>query len=230
MTTVRSIPSGIRGFDCNFPLSFEQSASMVKHGYRFVLRYVPRVIQAVQDLTPGEVGRILDAGLAVMPVQHVEKEGWVPSPAKGKSYGARAALSAGLCGIALGTSVWLDLEGVYLGADPEIVIGYCNTWFDEVQGAGYLPGIYVGWRAILTPDQLYRRLKFTRYWSAYNLDTDLFPAVTGVCMKQGEAQPIDYPSGWSAKRAQIDTNIVTGDAKDRFPMVMAPDGWRVWSD
>lgn len=228
MSSVRAVPSGIRGFDCNFPLSFEQGQSMVRHGYRFVLRYVPRVIQAVQDLTPGEVGRILDAGLAVMPVQHVEKENWTPNLEKGKNYGARAALSAGLCNVPLGTSVWLDLEGIHIRTDPETVIGYCNAWFDEVQSAGYLPGVYVGWQSILTPDQQYRRLKFTRYWSAYNLDADLFPAVVGACMKQGEAQSIDYPDGWSARRAQIDTNIVVGDARGRFPMVVAPDGWNVW--
>lgn len=228
MSSLCAVPSGIRGFDCNFPLSTQQAQAMVKHGYRFVKRYVPRITQSSIDLTKDEVNRVLAAGLAISPVQHVEKENWTPSPEKGASYGARAAQAAGDCGIVLGANVWLDLEGVSLRTDPEIVIRYCNAWHDAVANAGYLPGIYIGWQAILTPDQLYRRLKFTRYWSAYNLRRALFPSVVGVCMKQGEAQDIDYPDGWSSASFQIDTDIVIGDAQGRFPMVMAPDHWNVW--
>lgn len=225
MNTI-SAPRNLRGFDCNFPLSDMQARAMVKHGYRFAVRYVPRIKQATHDLTASEVKRLLDAGLGIMPVQHVEQENWTPTPDKGRSYGQMAAESATNCGILTGTSVWLDLEGVDVKTDPEDVIKYCNYWYDQVQQAGFLPGIYVGWHAILKPDQLYRRLKFQRYWSAYNLDKDQFPAVVGVCMKQGPANRAkDYPPGWDPSKHEIDTDIVTGDAQSRFPMVMAPDEW-----
>jgi hypothetical protein len=226
---VRTVPSGIRGFDCNFPLSTDQAKSAVKHGFRFVGRYLPRITAADHDLSLPEATRILAEGLAISPVQHVEQENWDPVFEKGKSYGVRAAQHSILCGIPFGTTVWLDLEGVRLTAPPENVIQYCNAWHDQVQSAGYLPGIYVGWQAILTADQLYRRLKFTRYWSAYNLNRNLFPAVVGVCMMQGAADlRMDYPPGWNPKTHQIDTNIVIGDTLDRFPTVAAPTAWNVW--
>jgi hypothetical protein len=183
------------------------------------------VKQAMTDLTSAEVARILGAGLGVTPVQHVEPENWTPSTIKGKSYGTVAAQSAVDCGILTGANVWLDLEGVHLHTDPEIVIAYCNAWFDQVHQAGFLPGIYVGFQAILSPDQLYRRLKFTRYWSAYNLDTDQFPAIVGACMKQGVADTGDYPKNFT--QIEIDVDTVTGDAQGRFPMVLAPDNWDV---
>lgn len=224
--SVRSIPLGLRGFDCNFPLSASQAQMMARHGYRYALRYVPRIVQAPHDLTLQEARALLNAGLAIMPVQHVEKDGWNPSAAKGRDYGVQAAASADACGILHGTTVWLDLEGVDLATDAETVIAYCNAWHDEVERAMYLPGIYIGWHAILTPDQLYWKLKFTRYWSAYNYRPDRAPSVVGVCMKQGVAQDLDYPSGWSG---QIDTNIVVGDAKDRVPTATAPSSWNVWT-
>jgi hypothetical protein len=226
---VRVVPSGIRGFDCNFPLSTDQAKSAVRHGYRFVARYLPRIAAADHDLSLAESKRVLATGLAISPVQHVERENWDPILDKGKTYGMRAAQHALLCGAPEGTTIWLDLEGVRLRTAPETVIQYCNAWYDQVASYGYLPGIYVGWQAILTADQLYRRLKFERYWSAYNLDSDLFPAVVGVCMMQGVANArMDYPPGWSPKTHQIDTNIVLGDALERFPTVMAPDDWNVW--
>jgi hypothetical protein len=227
MSTVSAAPHGTRGFDCNFPVSSIQARSALKKGFRFVARYVPRVTHASNDLTGTEVERILNIGLAVVVVQHVEHEDWIPTAAKGKSYGAMAAHSAALCGVALGTNVFLDLEGVKLHTDPEVIIQYCNYWHDQVKIAGYLPGIYIGWHAILTPDQQFHRLKFSRYWSAYNLDADQFPAIAGACMKQGAARAIDYPTRWNMAEFPIDTDLVTGDAFGRLPVMMAPDEWDV---
>lgn len=224
---VQSAPRNLRGFDCNAPISHDVARQFMQHGYRFAIRYVPRVKQSVIDLTSSEVSDLLLAGLGVMPVQHVEPEGWTPSLTKGQDYGQMAAESATKCGIAPTTSLWLDVEGIQLGTAPSVVIQYCNAWYDAVAQGGFTPGIYVGWRCVLTPDQLYRRLKFTRYWSAYNLDTDQFPAVVGVCMKQGEAKTSDRPPsltyiGW---HAPFDTDLVVGDAQKRFPLIMSPAEW-----
>lgn len=224
---VRAIPLHTRGFDCNFPLTQAQARQMAVLKYRYAIRYVPRVKQAPYDLTAKEVELLHLGGLAVMPVQHVENPNWIPHPVKGAAYGRQAAMSATDCGILPGTSVWLDLEGVKFKTPSEEIIGYCNRWYDSVATAGFLPGIYVGDRALLSPNQLYRRLKFTRYWSAYNLNLDEYPATVGVCMKQGVAHSGDYPPDWDRLKYQIDTDTVTGDAKGRYPMVTAPDEWDV---
>jgi len=226
---VRTIPPQTLGFDCNTPINYDQARAFMRANYRFVLRYLPRVTHANHDLTAAEVNILLRAGLAIMPVQHVEAAGWDPTAEKGINYGKVAGESALKCGIASGTSVWLDLEGIRGSTDHETVIQYCNRWYDQVAAAGFLPGIYVGWQAILTADELYHRLKFTRYWSAYNLNDDQFPSVVGVCMRQREAHAPDYPDGFREQidSFDIDQNIVMGDAHGRLPMAMAPGEWDV---
>lgn len=49
-----------------------------KYGYKFCIRYVPHANQAdvSEDLTSEEAEAILDAGLALMVVQHVRHENW----------------------------------------------------------------------------------------------------------------------------------------------------------
>jgi hypothetical protein len=64
------------------------------------------------------------------------------------------------------------------------VIAFLNNWHDQVGTAGYTPGLYVGYDAGLSASDLYRRLKFEHYWSAYNLKHDQYPATRGVQMKQ----------------------------------------------
>ncbi len=67
----------------------------------------------------------------------------------------------------------------------------------------------MGYGARLSADQLYRRLKFTRYFAAYNLNLDQYPAVRGVCARQHEAKPGDRPDG---VRFPIDVDTTTADA------------------
>ena len=109
--------------------------------------------------------------------------------------------------------------------DPEDVGRYCNSWFDVVDGAGFSPGLYVGWQAGLTPLQLHKRLRFTRYWAAYNLNLDQYPAVRGVCMRQRAAQPANVPKGVAF---EIDTNMVQQDAFGGLPTMWAPDEWGIF--
>lgn len=213
--------TGWRGFDTNQVVDADAAQAFAAMGYRFAVRYVPRQIEHPNDLSADETETLLAAGLCVMPVQHVESESsWTPTDDKGRSYGATAAESALAAGILLGSSVWLDLEGVAAGVDAEQVIRYCNYWFDRVASAGFLPGIYVGWHARLTPEQLYKRLRFARYWSAYNLNSDQYPAVCGVCMKQHAAPTHAKPVGVTL---EIDVDVITGDALNRFPVLTGPD-------
>ena len=166
------------------------SAAFFKHGYRFCVRYVRRANRHAYDLTHGEAAGLLDAGIGLMIVQHVAPEGWTPTVKDGASYGSTAAAESTNVGVPPGVMVWCDLEGVAPTAPAQQVIDFCNAWHSAVAAAGFVPGLYVGFGAGLSPTQLYRDLRFTHYWSAYNLNADQYPAIRGVQMRQAERRPL----------------------------------------
>lgn len=222
---VQKIPIGTLGFDCNVTVSPTAARSMAEHGYRFAVRYVRRGPSRPSDVSPEEIAALHHAGLAVMPVQHVESESsWVPSQDKGLAYGNAAVAGACAAGIPFSASLWLDLEGVAVDVPAATVIAYCNAWWTAVDEAGFLPGIYVGWHAGLNATQLYRALKFKQYWAAYNLNRDQYPIVRGIMMKQRAPKPGDVPHGLPFP---IDVNVVSGDAFGDLPTAYAPDEWSV---
>lgn len=226
MSGVRTIPPGTHGFDCNTVLSAPAAAAFFKHGYRFAVRYIPRTTTPhAWDISLPEIERLHTAGLAVMPVQHVESDSsWLPTLQKGVDYG-RAAVAA-CCAIRIPrqTTVWLDLEGVDRSVPASTIIAYCNAWFTEVAVSGFTPGIYIGWHCGLTPDELYARLKFRQYWGAYNLNADQEPAKRGLMMRQHAAKPADRPAGLTIA---IDTDTVNADRLGDLPFAFAPDEWSV---
>lgn len=184
--TVQSAPPGAKGFDANTPISAAAAHQFLARGYRFCVRYVGRLTQHPGDLTYAEAQDIVNAGLALMVVQHVKSEdGWTPDGPLGTTYGTNAAAFAGQAGVPPGVNVWLDLEGVAPGTPPADVIAYCQNWHHRVADAGYVPGIYVGWHAELSARQLYA-LPFQHYWGAYNVNNDHKPAC-GWCLKQAPA-------------------------------------------
>lgn len=189
MTHVGTLPEGSRGFDCNTRVAPAIAKKFVDHGYKFVVRYVRRSTKHDYDLSVSELVGLLQAGLAVMVVQHVAAEGWMPTETLGRSYGAIAAEEARAVGIPQGVTIWCDLEGVLDAAAPASIIRFCNAWYDAVRVAGFDAGLYVGYGCGLTSRQLYYSLRFRRFWSAYNLNADSIPAVRGVCMKQGPYPP-----------------------------------------
>lgn len=217
-----SATDGAFGFDCNTIVRPADAATFVATGYKFAIRYVPRVGALPHDITAVELRMLLNAGLGVMLVQHVERDAppwWSPTEAKGMAYGERAAEYAASIGYPKGATLWLDLEGTVPTTDPEIVIRYANAWFGKVTAAGFQPGVYVGYGAILTPTQLYRRLKFQRYWGALNLDEDQFPATRGLCMKQHEAHGLFTPP--KGITLAIDVDTVHGDNLGGLPTLAA---------
>jgi hypothetical protein len=166
---VKSIGAGLLGFDVDQPLTATDAVNFKANGYDFCLRYIPRTVALIKgNLTLNEIGIILNAGLSLSAVQHVCPAGWLPSGSLGKQYGAYAGQYAAEVGLPTGMNIWLDLEGVEGGSKAIDVIDYCKSWYDAVASAGYLPAIYVGWNAILTPQQLYSNLPFKHYWRAYN--------------------------------------------------------------
>lgn len=217
MITAQSAPKGAKGFDTNSVVRPSDAARFVANGYRFAVRYVSRETPRANDITATEFAMLLQAGLGVMLVQHVESEtSWMPTDDKAKHYGDTAAAHAQLVGYPKGATLWLDLEGVSLMATADLVASYCNRWHDRVTAAGYEGGVYVGWHCGLTADQLYRRLRAARFWAAFNLNADQRPAMRGVCMQQSAGQP---PAGVPFP---IDINTVTGDRLGGLPTLAAP--------
>jgi hypothetical protein len=119
---------------------------------------------------------------------------------------------------------WLDLEGVKYehgkpAVPPQVVMDFCNNWFDRVGHAGFTPGIYVGFDPGLTASQLYYKLRVEHYWAAYNLNKDQYPLVRGVQMQQSRERTMpgtDFP---------YDPDVTKIDGKGGAPLVMAPESW-----
>lgn len=215
-------PDGLRGFDANEHLSLQTATRFRQAGYRFAIRYVPRYKPNPADLSSSEAAGILAAGLGLMIVQHVKApladgSGWIATGDMGTDYGAFAAHSALEIGYHKGAMLWCDLEGVRVGSDHRDVIAFCNNWYDEAGHAGFTPGLYVGYDAGLTGEQLYKNLRFEHYWSAYNLNRDQHPAVRGVQMKQGIEQTVFG--------VRIDPDTIHRDAKGGLPLMMVDNEW-----
>ncbi|MEA2818392.1 MAG: hypothetical protein QOJ86_396 [Bradyrhizobium sp.] len=158
---------GLHGIDANTVLNATSCAAIKAAGFSFAIRYVSRgATLPAGDLSTQEANVILNAGLGLMPVQHVAQAGWSPSQDLGTANGQNAAAHARDIGFPPGINVWLDLEGVKSSATHKSVIDHCNAWFAEVNDAGFVPGIYIGASAILTGDEMFWRLQTKHYWKS----------------------------------------------------------------
>ena len=220
---VFSAPDGARGFDTTETVTSSAALAFRRSGYRFCVRYVRRDKPHASALKLSEAKSLLNVGIGLMCVQYVESEiAWTPSAAKGTKNGGIAASECELLGVPWGVTVWCDLEGVAPGTPSQRVIDYCNAWHAAVSVAGYVPGLYIGYRAGLTPKQLYLALRFTHYWGAFNLNVDQYPAVRGVQMKQSLARRSDHPAGVAI---DFQTDRVSADALGGRPTLLALEGW-----
>ena len=164
--TASAAAGDIAGFDADGIVTAVAAAAFFSRGFRFCIRYVSRVAQQnANDLSAAEALDLLNAGLALMPVQHVRDAGWLPTAALEASDGVHAAYHAFVIGFPPGVNVWCDLEGVQPGASAQQVIDYCNSLYDAVNAVGYVPGIYVGADAILDGPTL-RHSQFVHYWKS----------------------------------------------------------------
>ncbi|HEX2078472.1 MAG TPA: glycoside hydrolase domain-containing protein [Longimicrobium sp.] len=200
--TPQAAPAGVKGFDANTVITESQADAFWSAGYRFALRYVGRTEMKSNDLTADEASMLLSRGFALMTVQHVKNEGWMPTGDLGTEYGANAAAFTRQIGFPGGVNLWMDLEGVSTSAAAPDVIAYCNNWYTQVANAGYVPGIYVGWEPGLTGSQLYSKLRFQHYWAAYNVDGASRPDPRGWQLMQ---------SSGSGKVGSLDTDVYDVD-------------------
>ena len=110
---VTSAPPGLHGIDTSGVLNEEHCQAAKSRGFSFCIRYVSRTArQSASDLSEAEARTILSAGLALMPVQHVAREGWSPTKQLGTTFGKNAAAHVFHIGFPQGVNVWLDLEGI----------------------------------------------------------------------------------------------------------------------
>ena len=194
-------PAGAKGFDTNTVLTTAHLSDLKSNGFTFCLRYISRgASEGSGDLSVAEANRILGAGFALMPVQHVAPQGWNPSGDLGTSNGQHAAAHATDIGFPAGVNVWVDLEGVAGGTPAQDIVDYCNAWFKEVEAAGFVPGIYVGPGAGLSPDDLFHRLAFKHYWRAgagstpnvsrrgFQMRQHLTTSINGLSIDQDDTQ------------------------------------------
>ncbi len=216
-------PDGVRGIDTTERITSSVAAALHSHGYRFCVRYVRRDRPHASALNLAEARTILHSGLGLMLVQYVESESaWFPSAAKGTVNGRVAAAEARKLGVPWGVTIWCDLEGVKVGTSRQRVIDYCNRWHIAVAGAGYVPGLYVGYHAGLSSTQLYLKLRFTHYWGAFNLNSDQSPSVRGLQMKQSIPRPAGRISG-----VELDFQVdrIAADRLGGRPALLGLDGW-----
>lgn len=83
------------GFDSDTIVNAALAQKFFSEGYKFCLRYLSLGGQeSPADLSTSEAAGILDSGLALMPVQHVRKSGWLPNGILGQQYGQDAAANA----------------------------------------------------------------------------------------------------------------------------------------
>ncbi|MFY9719386.1 MAG: glycoside hydrolase domain-containing protein [Candidatus Cybelea sp.] len=199
---IRRATPAAKGFDTAANLSPAAIAALAKQ-FQFCVRYVPWDTRSAGDLTSTEATNILQAGLALMPIYPYPGAGWQPDDASGLLGGKRAAAGAESLGFPKGVNLWMDLEGVAPGWPAASTIDHCNNWFDVVEAAGYVPGIYVGEPVNLTGEQLFSSLKFDHYWRSLSGATPDIPT-RGYQMLQSAAEPI---AGIS-----IDSNVAQRDS------------------
>ncbi|MDB5710426.1 MAG: hypothetical protein JWL96_2496 [Sphingomonas bacterium] len=211
---VEKSPSGSRGFDCNTPLTTSTAKAFRDAGFAFAVRYVPRTSvtdpqNAQGNITRGEAEIILNAGLALMIVQHVPASPWDPTGQLGMNYGNYAVLNCTAIGLPYGVNVFLDLEGVRAGTNAENVLDYAGTWAQAVADGGYVPGIYIGASCGLSASQIVT-LPFKQFWRSGSSSTPKIGA-PGYSMQQ------TISSSLVLSGVAYDSDVITTDQSGGTP-------------
>lgn len=213
-------PPGLHGIDSNTVLNDSHCRAVKARGFSFCLRYVSRgEREQAHDLHEAEARTILDAGLALMPVQHVARAGWSPTKSLGTTYGRNAAAHVSEIGFPPGVNVWLDLEGVKNSTTHARVIDYCNAWISEVESTGFVPGVYIGARAILTGEEIFWRVRAKHFWRSGSRVPDVPHRGYQLIQKIIKNDKIDG--------VEIDRNLTVNDNFGQSVLWLAPGQFNV---
>ena len=193
---MRAVPAHpfAMGVDTVVSLTPGMCSALKSAGMRFAVRYLGGVGLL-------EVGTILDAGLAFMPVTYA-----------GQYDGFRAVQHMHDLNLPRGCTVWLDVEGAQ--ETPLELAAKINAWAHSVQAAGFDAGLYVGAGALLTSAQLYG-LAVDRYWHSCSRVTDIAGAESAPACGWSMYQLNPYNT--QVAGVTVDVDVIQQDYKGRVP-------------
>lgn len=196
--------------DTTWRITANVAQALRQAGYVGVYRYVPLPGNAsLGDISLVEAHTITDAGLQLGLVQHCRRPPVMLALHSGLQDATTATDAAREAGYPPGCHLFLDLEGA-AGNATQVAL-YCNGWSTQVTADGYGCGLYVGYSAILSPDQLYALPRFDRYWS------DAGPravSTRGFCIRQHSPEV-------TVGGVNFDRDTMAPDALGDLPMVAA---------
>lgn len=199
-------------FDVSVPLSLGQARVFRSRGKVGVFRYGPLPNNSTAaDLSAEELAGVLfDAELEVGLIQHPRTSNLLAAHSGGADAMTIGQHAAGI-GYPSGGHIFLDLEGV-IGTTAGQVTTYCVDWARAIIHLGYAAGLYVGYAAILGPQELYELPGFDCYWSdAIRRRVN----VRGCAVQQGAE--VAAANGLP----RYDPDTVAPDALGGLPMVAA---------
>ncbi len=198
--------------DVSVKLTLGQALRFASMGMRGVGRYGPLPGNSTANDLDGEELEMLvfGAGLEVLLFQHPRRVN-VISAHSGSADAMWISQYASSIGYPAAAHVMLDLEGV-INSTPGQVTTYCVDWARAAVQLHYSPGLYVGFSAVLGPQELYELPGFDTYASDV---AGRRVNVRGVCYQQAAQVPA------AAGLPNYDPATMAVDALGGLPMVAA---------
>ena len=154
----------MNGFSYNKRLNAMQAGQFYEEGYRFCLRgFYTEPSKIQKSLNHEEVVTILNSGLAIMPVQNINKLDWKPTADLARIHGEQVAKDAKALGMPAGLNLWCNITGLTGDVSIQDVIIYGNHWYDAVMEQGYIPALFVNSCIPLSGNQLFCYLNFKHF-------------------------------------------------------------------
>jgi hypothetical protein len=116
-------------------------------------------------------------------------------------------------------NVWLDLEEVKNSTSHAAVIDYCNAWISEVESTGFVPGVYIGARAVLTGEEIFWRVRAKHFWRSGSRVPDVPHRGYQLIQKIIKNDKIDG--------VEIDRNLTVNDNFGQSVLWLAPGQFNV---
>lgn len=198
MLIAQDVPPGTRVLDTYQPMDLASCLQASALGYGAMVRYI-------DNLTLREVEWItIDGKMGLMLIRTCRKAGWMPTQLIGTADGQSIAAAAARLGLPKGVSGFLDDEEP--GGTAEDEIAYLNAGTDAIN-TYCLAGGYIGSDTRMSSDQLYHRLRMTRYWKAGSNEPPV--AIRGYAMYQ--EPPLNRILAGMPERL-FDVSVANGDA------------------